>query len=109
VYVIDPGMVKQKEYDPQTGMDALKVGRISQTQATQRSGRAGRTQAGRCFRLYPKLTFEREMPHAQKPEILRSSLLGIVLHLKSLAIALDILTFDFLDPPAPGARVSGRS
>ena len=109
MYVIDPGMVKQKEYDPQTGMDALKVGRISQTQATQRSGRAGRTQAGRCFRLYPKHTFEREMPHAQKPEILRSSLLGIVLHLKSLAIALDILTFDFLDPPAPGARVSGRS
>jgi hypothetical protein len=44
VYVIDPGMVKQKEYNPATGMDMLKLGMISQTQATQRSGRAGRTQ-----------------------------------------------------------------
>lgn len=46
VYVVDPGMVKQKQYNPQTGMDTLKVSVISQTQATQRAGRAGRTQAG---------------------------------------------------------------
>ena len=29
VYVIDPGKVKQKDYNPQTGMDTLSVGPIS--------------------------------------------------------------------------------
>lgn len=46
-YVIDPGFVKQNTYDPKLGMDALIVVPISQAQARQRAGRAGRTGPGK--------------------------------------------------------------
>ncbi|KAL4856425.1 putative pre-mRNA-splicing factor ATP-dependent RNA helicase DEAH4 [Chlorella vulgaris] len=100
VYVVDSGMVKQKEYNPRTGMDSLGVTPISRVQATQRAGRAGRTRAGTCFRLYTKKFFEREMPDTTAPEIQRTSLVAAVLYLKSLPLSIDVLAFDFLDPPA---------
>ncbi|KAL4440347.1 hypothetical protein ABPG75_003348 [Micractinium tetrahymenae] len=100
VYVVDSGMVKQKEYNPQTGMDSLGVTPISRVQATQRAGRAGRTRPGKCFRLYTKKFFEREMPNTTLPEIQRTSLVGAVLYLKSLPLNIDVLGFDYLDAPA---------
>ena len=51
-YVIDPGFSKQSVYLPELDMDALVVMPISQAQARQRSGRAGRTGPGKCYRLY---------------------------------------------------------
>ena len=42
-FVVDCGYVKQKQYNPKTGMDRLIVVPISQVQAIQRMGRAGRT------------------------------------------------------------------
>lgn len=102
VYVIDSGMVKQKHYHPGSGMDSLDVVPISRVQATQRAGRAGRTRPGKCFRLYTKLHYDSQMPDASLPEIQRSSLAGAVLHLKALRLPLDVLAFDFLDPPAKG-------
>ncbi|CAG9466381.1 unnamed protein product [Pedinophyceae sp. YPF-701] len=99
VYVVDAGMSKQKRYDAATGMDALDVELISRVQATQRAGRAGRTRPGKCFRLYPEKTFEREMPAATSPEIQRMSLVGAALYLKSLPLDIDLLAFDFLDRP----------
>ena len=73
-------------------------------QATQRAGRAGRTRPGKCFRLYTSKFYEREMPAATVPEIQRTSMLTAVLYLKSLPLDVDVLAFDFLDPPS----VSGR-
>ncbi|XP_073395276.1 probable pre-mRNA-splicing factor ATP-dependent RNA helicase DEAH4 [Physcomitrium patens] len=100
VYVIDPGFVKQRNYNPNTGMDSLSVVRISRVQATQRAGRAGRTRPGKCYRLYPMSAFEEEFLPATVPEIQRSSLTGAVLHLKFLDLPnVDILHFDFIDPP----------
>ena len=60
-FVVDPGFCKQKAYDPKRGMDALLVTPISQAQARQRSGRAGRTGPGKAFRLYTESAFETEM------------------------------------------------
>lgn len=71
-------------------------------QATQRAGRAGRTRPGKCFRLYTQAFFERQMAPATPPEILRTSLLSAVLHLKSLPLQVDVLAFDFLDRPSVG-------
>jgi len=68
-------------------------------QATQRAGRAGRTRPGKCFRLYTVKYYEREMPAATVPEIQRTSMLTAVLYLKSLPLDVDVLAFDFLDPP----------
>jgi len=108
VYVIDPGTVKQKEYNPRTGMESLRVVPISRVQAAQRAGRAGRTRPGTCYRLYTKKTYEMDMPSATLPEIQRTSLLSAVLYLKSLSEnqnlksnhqTINVLRFDFLDPP----------
>ena len=52
VYVIDPGFVKQKAYDPKLGMDSLIVTPIAQAQAKQRAGRAGRTGPGKYLGRY---------------------------------------------------------
>ena len=56
-YVVDPGFVKQKIYNPKTGMDSLVVTPISQAQAKQRAGRAGRTGPGKCYRLYTERAY----------------------------------------------------
>ena len=54
-YVVDPGFVKQKVYNSKTGMDALVVTPISQAQAKQRAGRAGRTGPGKTYRSVERL------------------------------------------------------
>ena len=51
-YVIDTGFCKLKVYNPRIGMDALQINPISQANANQRAGRAGRTGPGQCHRLY---------------------------------------------------------
>lgn len=70
-------------------------------QADQRAGRAGRTCSGKCYRLYPSVVYKEEFLDVTIPEIQRSSLVGSVLYLKSLDLLdIDILKFDFLDPPS---------
>ncbi|KAL7068854.1 helicase associated domain-containing family protein [Cryptosporidium serpentis] len=100
VYVIDPGFSKQKVYNPRTRVDSLLVSPISRSSAKQRAGRAGRTESGKCFRLYTKSAFEKELIEQTYPEILRSNLSHIVLTLKCLGVD-DLVHFDFMDPPAP--------
>ncbi|XP_054787039.1 probable pre-mRNA-splicing factor ATP-dependent RNA helicase DEAH4 isoform X1 [Prosopis cineraria] len=101
VYVIDAGYVKQRQYNPSTGMYSLDVVQISKVQASQRAGRAGRTRPGKCYRLYPSKVYEDNFLDVTVPEIQRSSLAGCVLYLKSLDLPdIDILKFDFLDPPS---------
>ncbi|KAF9933588.1 ATP-dependent RNA helicase dhx8 [Mortierella alpina] len=97
-FVVDSGFVKQKMYDSTTGMDALLVVPISKAAATQRAGRAGRTRAGICFRLYSKDSFEHDMENETVPEIMRTGLTGTVLSLKKLGIT-DVQGFEFLDRP----------
>jgi len=122
VYVIDPGFVKQNNYNPKTGMESLvvePVGRpilidlivslswrahsqlllqISRASSSQRSGRAGRVGPGKAFRLYTKYAYNNELLADTIPEIQRTNLGNVVLMLKSLGIN-DLLNFDFLDPP----------
>ncbi|CAH9071155.1 unnamed protein product [Cuscuta europaea] len=99
-YVIDAGYVKQRQYNPSSGMYSLDVVQISKVQANQRVGRAGRTRPGKCYRLYSSIIYQDDFLDATVPEIQRSSLAGAVLYLKSLDLPdLDVLNFDFLDPP----------
>jgi pre-mRNA-splicing factor ATP-dependent RNA helicase DHX38/PRP16 len=97
-YVIDTGLCKLKVYNPKIGMDALQVTPISQANANQRGGRAGRTGPGVCFRLYTDHAFRTEMWENNIPEIQRTNLSNVVLLLKSLNID-NLLEFDFMDPP----------
>ncbi|XP_031497367.1 probable pre-mRNA-splicing factor ATP-dependent RNA helicase DEAH2 isoform X1 [Nymphaea colorata] len=100
VYVIDPGFAKQKVYNPRVRVESLLVSPISKASAHQRAGRAGRTQPGKCFRLYTERSFQDDLQPQTYPEILRSNLANVVLTLKKLGID-DLVHFDFMDPPAP--------
>lgn len=99
-YVIDSGFNKQNNYDARSGMESLMVTPVSQAAANQRAGRAGRTQPGKCFRLFTAYSFQHELDPNTIPEILRTNMCNVVLMLKSLGIN-DLLNFDFMDrPPA---------
>lgn len=95
-YVIDTGVVKMKNFDPRTGFDSLKVTKISQAQAWQRTGRAGRESEGTCYRTYTSKEYDM-LDKMTKPEILRCNLSSAVLQL--LATGINAETFDFIDKP----------
>lgn len=101
-FVVDPGMSKVKMYNAKTGMDSLLITPISQANARQRAGRAGRTGPGKCYRLYTEHAYRNEMLPTAVPEIQRTNLANVVLLLKAMPSDLeidDILAFDFMDPP----------
>ncbi|KAJ9090496.1 hypothetical protein DSO57_1001954 [Entomophthora muscae] len=98
MYVVDTGFCKLKVYNPKIGMDALQITPISQANANQRSGRAGRTGAGTCYRLYTEQAYNYELFPNNIPEIQRTNLSNVVLLLKSLGVE-NLLDFDFMDPP----------
>ena len=100
VYVVDPGFSKQKVYNPRIRVESLLVSPISRASSHQRAGRAGRTQPGKCFRLYTEMSFKKDLIEQTYPEILRSNLGSVVLQLKKLGVD-DLVHFDFMDPPAP--------
>lgn len=80
-FVIDPGYVKQKTYDPARRMESLVVVPISQVASQQRAGRAGRTAAGQCYRLYTRDCYA-AMLSETVPEVLRTNLANTLLYLK---------------------------
>jgi ATP-dependent RNA helicase DHX8/PRP22 len=104
-YVIDPGFSKQNAYDPKLGMDSLIVTPISQAQARQRSGRAGRTGPGKCYRLYTEIAYRNEMLPNPIPEIQRTNLAHTILTLKAMGIN-DLIAFDFMDPPPAATMIT---
>ena len=67
VYVVDTGFCKQKVFDPRTRIESLLVTPISQAAAKQRAGRAGRTQPGKCFRLYTEQSYLTQLPVSFPP------------------------------------------
>lgn len=98
-YVVDTGMVKEMKYDPKRNKRSLEVTTISKSSAEQRKGRAGRTQAGKCYRLYSQEEYS-AMEDGSKPEILRVHLGQAVLKLMELGIE-DVSQFDFVESPSP--------
>ncbi|KAG7175520.1 ATP-dependent RNA helicase DHX33-like [Homarus americanus] len=97
-YVVDSGRAKVRNYLPGSGFDVLKVKKISQAQAWQRTGRAGRETSGFCYRAYTLEEFN-AMAVNPVPEILRSNMSSVILQLLAMGIK-NILTFDFIDKPS---------
>ena len=97
--MIDCGFVKLRAFNPATNIETLTAVPISKASATQRTGRAGRTKPGKCYRLYTEAAYE-NLPEVSIPEIQRSNLAPVILQLKALGID-NIARFDFLtSPPA---------
>ena len=104
-YVIDTGLARVKRYSYRNKVEQLQVEKISQAAARQRAGRCGRVAAGVCIRLYDEADFNARPPFTD-PEILRSSLAGVILRMKSLRLT-GVESFPFIEPPPSKAISDG--
>lgn len=104
-YVIDTGTARVKRYSFRSKVEQLLVEPVSQAAANQRAGRCGRVANGICIRLYDEKDFA-SRPRFTDPEILRSSLAGVILRMKSLRLGV-VEEFPFIDPPARRAIADG--
>jgi ATP-dependent helicase HrpA len=104
-YVIDTGTARVKRYSFRSKVEQLLVEPISQAAANQRAGRCGRVADGICIRLYAEDDFAGRARFSD-PEILRSSLAGVILRMKSLHLG-DVAQFPFLEAPTGRAITDG--
>ncbi len=104
-YVIDSGLARISRYHHRTRVQRLHIEPVSQASANQRMGRCGRVGPGVCIRLYSEDDFRGREPYTD-PEILRSSLAGVILTMLDLNLG-DIARFPFLNPPSPNMIKEG--
>ena len=104
-YVIDAGTARVKRYSFRNKVEQLLVEPISQAAANQRAGRCGRVADGICIRLYDAQDFAGRSRFTD-PEILRSSLAGVILRMKALHLGA-IEDFAFIEPPQGRAMADG--
>lgn len=108
-YVVDPGEARISRYSKSAKVQRLPIEAISQASADQRSGRCGRITDGIAIRLYSHDDYE-SRPRFTEPEILRTSLGAVVLHMLSVGVARtadDVTHFGFIDPPDTRAVSDG--
>lgn len=100
-YVVDPGTARISRYSKATKVQRLPIEPISQASARQRAGRAGRLANGIAIRLYAEDDFE-SRPAFTEPEILRTSLASVLLHMISVGVVSspdDVASFPFVESP----------
>jgi ATP-dependent helicase HrpA len=104
-YVIDTGTARVKRYSQRNQLERLHIEPISQAAADQRKGRCGRVGPGTCFRLYAEDDYL-QRPRYTDPEILRSSLAGVILRMLALKLG-DVADFPFVEAPSERAIGDG--
>ncbi|XP_071946608.1 probable ATP-dependent RNA helicase DHX37 [Antedon mediterranea] len=97
-YVVDTGRVKKRYYDNVTGVSSFKITWTSKASADQRSGRAGRTEPGHCYRLYSSAVFNSDFEKFDSPEITRKPVDDLILQMKDMGID-KVVNFPFPTPP----------
>uniref|UniRef100_A0A3B3VT34 Activating signal cointegrator 1 complex subunit 3 n=1 Tax=Poecilia latipinna TaxID=48699 RepID=A0A3B3VT34_9TELE len=105
-YVVDCGRVKKRYYDRVTGVSSFKVSWTSQASANQRAGRAGRTEAGHCYRLYSSAVFG-DFSQFSEAEITRRPVEDLILQMKDLNIE-KVVNFPFPTPPSTEALIAAE-
>lgn len=103
VYVIDSARVKENRYDETSQLSVLEESWVSQANAMQRRGRAGRVRSGVCYCLASGVTYD-SLPAFSTPEMLRLSLEEVILQILALELG-DPYEFlgKALSPPDPSA------
>ena len=104
--VIDSGLARVAGHSQWSGLPALNVERVSRASAIQRAGRAGRTRAGRCLRLYTAQDFHARPEH-EAPEVRRLDLSEAVLELSAAGVG-DLRNFDWFEAPAHASLEAAR-
>ena len=105
--VVDSGMARIPRYEPDIGLTRLETVRASRAAVDQRRGRAGRTEAGICYRLWDEPQTASLAAYTQ-PEILSADLSSLVLDLAQWGVS-DPAALAFLDPPPAPALKEARS
>ncbi len=95
--VIDSGLAKLNFYNPKTFTSSLIETPVSRASCNQRRGRAGRTCAGTCYRLYKRTDFDSRAEYTTE-EIFRTDLSEVLLRMSELGIT-DFENFDFISKP----------
>jgi HrpA-like RNA helicase len=85
----------------------MQVVPVSQSQANQRTGRAGRECEGKCYRLFTEESFE-SLDQSSTPEILRIGVAQVLLQLFAMNIS-NPLQFPYPTPPTRQAFVNALS
>ncbi|WP_444894114.1 ATP-dependent helicase HrpB [Microbulbifer sp. TRSA001] len=104
--VIDSGLMRESRFNPNCGMNRLVTSTISQASATQRTGRAGRLNAGYCLRLWSEGR-QRSLSAKNTPEITRSDLALLALELAKWGVT-DVSELSWLDTPPPGPMAQAQ-
>jgi ATP-dependent helicase HrpB len=103
--VVDSGLARRPRFDPRNGLTRLETVRISQSNAEQRCGRAGRLGPGTCIRLWSASDAQR-MARQAPPEILEADLAPLALTLACWGAEAGELAW--MDPPPEAALSQAR-
>lgn len=98
--VVDSGLARAPRFDARTGMTRLTTITTSRSSAEQRTGRAGRTEPGVCYRLWSRIEHGTRPAH-RAPEIDEIDLAGLALELAAWGTPASRLAF--MTPPPPKA------
>ncbi len=98
-YVIDTGLARISQYQPEMRINSLPISPISRSSADQRKGRCGRVQNGICIRLYSEKEYRNRLAFTP-PEIMRSNLAEVILRMIDLKLG-HPSDFPFVDSPKP--------
>ncbi len=104
--VVDSGLVRRSVFDPSTGMSRLETQRISRASADQRQGRAGRVEAGVCYRAWSEGA-QRSLAPFSPPEITDADLTPLALDLANWGVR-DATDLRWLDAPPNAMLASAR-
>lgn len=104
--VVDSGLVRRSMFDPATGMGRLETQRISRASADQRQGRAGRLEAGVCYRAWSEGAHT-SLAAFTPPEIATADLAPLALDLANWGVR-DAVTLRWLDAPPAAMLASAR-
>jgi ATP-dependent helicase HrpB len=96
--VIDTGLKKNSIFDPNTALNSLTTQSISQDEATQRAGRAGRLAPGKCYRMWTEAD-QNMKPSHRLAEILHADLANLKLDLAARNIHESKRLFWLTPPP----------
>ncbi|CAJ1388740.1 unnamed protein product, partial [Effrenium voratum] len=103
VFVVDAGKVKCQRYHEPSNTSSLKEQFISKAEVQQRKGRAGRVRDGFGFTLVTQRRFQLRLQEMPTPEILRCSLMELMLSVLSSGLQPSCFS-EALDPP-PKSRI----
>ncbi|MEO8003256.1 MAG: ATP-dependent helicase HrpB [Arenimonas sp.] len=99
--VIDSGLSREPQFDPNSGFSRLETVNISQASADQRAGRAGRVAEGYCYRLWPA---SQRLEPMRSSEISQTELSGFCLELAAWGSS----NLRFVETPPAGAMAAAR-